>query len=180
MEVPQENRKENTKSIKVKEKVILVGDSINSGAKGKHLSTDKSTTIVCDIPCATSDDMVHHTNIFAKKKPKKLIVHAGTNDIYSNIDTIGNYEKICNYGKANATKTELIFSEICCMGDRKGVMNEVKTLNKKIEEFYISKNLALIRHSDVNQNCLAKKKLHLHEKGISTLAISFKNFLLNE
>ena len=88
--------------------------------------------------------------------------------------------KIYNYVKANASKKELIFSEICCRGDRKGVMNEVKTLNKKIEEFCKSKNLALIRHSDVNQNCLAKKKLHPHEKGISTSAISFKNFLSNE
>ena len=88
--------------------------------------------------------------------------------------------KIYNYVKANASKKELIFSEICCRGDRKGVMNEVKTLNKKIEEFCKSKNLALIRHSDVNQNCLAKKKLHLQEKGIWTLAISFQNFLLNE
>ena len=59
-------------------------------------------------------------------------------------------------------------------------MNEVKTLDKKIEKFYKSKSLALNRHSDVNQNCLAKKKLHLHEKGISILAISFKIFLLNE
>ena len=115
------------------------------------LSTDKFTTVVRDIPGATSDDMVHHTIPFAEKNPKKLIVHAGTNDIYRNIDTIGNYEKIYNYVKANASKTELIFSEICCRGDRKGVMNEVKTLNKKIEEFCKSKNLALIRHSDVNQ-----------------------------
>ena len=82
--------------------------------------------------------------------------------------------------KANANKTELIFLEICRRGDRKLVMNEMKTLNKKIEEFCKSKNLALIRHSDVNQNCLEKKKLHLHEKGISTLAISFKSFLLSE
>ena len=82
--------------------------------------------------------------------------------------------------KANANKTELIFLEICRRGDRKLVMNEMKTLNKKIEEFCKSKNLALIRHSDVNQNCLAKKKLHPHEKGISTSARSFKNFLSNE
>ena len=124
--------------------------------------------------------MVHHTIPFAEKNPKKLIVDRDTKDIDRNIDTIGNYEKIHNYVKANASKTKLIFSEICCRGDRKGVMNEVKTLNKKIEEFCKSKNLALIRHSDVNQNCLAKKKLHPHEKGISTSAISFKNFLSNE
>ena len=59
-------------------------------------------------------------------------------------------------------------------------MNEVKTLNKSIKEFCESKNLALIRHSDVNQNCLEKKKFHLHVKEISTLAISFKKLLLNE
>ena len=115
-----------------------------------------------------------------KKTPKKLIIHAGTNDIYRNIDTIGNYEKIYNYVKINASKTELIFSENCCRRDRKVVMNEVKTLNKKIEVFCKSKSLALIRHGNVNQNCLAKKKLLLHEKGILTLAISFKIYLLNE
>ena len=32
-------------------------------------------------------------------------------------------------------KQNLFFSEICCRGDRKGVMNEVKALNNKIEEF---------------------------------------------
>ena len=57
-------------------------------------------------------------------------------------------------------------------------MNEVQALNKNIEEFCKRKNLALIRHSDVNQNCLAKKLLHIHEKGISTLAISFKKFFV--
>ena len=75
---------------------------------------------------------------------------------------------------------ELIFSEICCRVDRRGVMNEVKAINKNIEEFCKSKNLALFRVSDVSQNCLAKKKLHFHEKGFSTLAMSFKKFLSNK
>ena len=90
MQAPPGNGKENSKSIKVKEKAILVGDSIVSGVNGKGLSTDKFTTVVRDIPGATSDDMVHHTIPFAERNPKKLIVHAGTNDIYRNIDTIGN------------------------------------------------------------------------------------------
>ena len=90
------------------------------------LSTDKFTTVVRDIPGATSDDMGHHTIPFAEKNPKKLIVRPGTNDIYSNIDTIGNYEKIHYYVKTNANETKLIFSQTCCRGDRKGLMNEVK------------------------------------------------------
>ena len=101
----------NSKSTKVKEKVILVGDSIVSGVNGKGLSTDKFTTVFRDIPGATSDDMVHHTILFTEKNPKKLIVHACTNDIYRNIDTIGNYEKTYNYVKGNASKTGLIFQK---------------------------------------------------------------------
>ena len=100
-----ENGKENSKSIKVKEKFILVGDSIVSGVNGKGLSTDKFTTFVRNIPDVTSDDKVHHTHTipFAEKNPKTLIVDPGASDIYKNIDTNGNYEKIYNYGKANAS-----------------------------------------------------------------------------
>ena len=77
-------------------------------------------------------------------------------------------------------KRNLFFQKFVAEEVKKGVINEVKALNKKVEEFCKSKNLALIRHSDVNQNCLAKKRLHLHEKGISTLTISFTNVLLND
>ena len=95
LQAPPGNGKENSKSIKVKEKAILVGDSIVSGVNGKGLSTDKFTTVVRDIPGATSDDMVHHTIPLAEKNPKKLIVHADTNDIYRNIDTIGKNLQLC-------------------------------------------------------------------------------------
>ena len=59
--------KENIKSVKEKEKVTLVWDSIDSGVNGKGLTTDKFMTILCDIPGATSDDMVHHRTPFAEK-----------------------------------------------------------------------------------------------------------------
>ena len=72
LEAPTENGKVNT----------LVGDSIVSGINGKGLSTDKFTTVVHDIPGATSDDMVYHKTPFAEKK---LIFHACANDFYSNI-----------------------------------------------------------------------------------------------
>ena len=84
-EAPAGNEKVCTKSIKAKEKVILVGDSIASGINGKDLSTDKFATVVLDIPGATSDDMVHHTIPFAERNPIKLIAHPGTKDICSNI-----------------------------------------------------------------------------------------------
>ena len=53
LQAPPGNGKENSKSTKVKEKFILVGDSIVNGANGKGLSIDKFTTVVCDVPGAT-------------------------------------------------------------------------------------------------------------------------------
>ena len=55
-------KKKNSKSIKTKEKVILVGGSIVIGVNGKGLSTDKFTTVVHDILGATSDAMVQPWN----------------------------------------------------------------------------------------------------------------------
>ena len=112
LQTPPGNGKENSKSIKIKEKVILVGDSIVSGINGKGLSRDKFTTVVRDIPGATSDDMVHHTIPYAEKNPEKITVYAGNNDVYKNTDPIRNCEKINNYVKANASNTELIFRNL--------------------------------------------------------------------
>ena len=51
LKAPPGNRKVN-KSVKAKEKVMLVGDSIVSGINGKGLSADKFTNVVYDIPGA--------------------------------------------------------------------------------------------------------------------------------
>ena len=108
MEIPLGNWKEKELKEKVKEKVILVRDNIVSGVNGKSLSMFKLTTVVCNIPGATSNDMSHHTISFAKKNLKKLIAYTSTNDTYSNIDTIWNYEKIYSSVKTNSSKTELV------------------------------------------------------------------------
>ena len=76
-------------------------------------------------------------------------------------------------------KRNLFFQKFVAGEIKIGVMNEVKALNKKVEELCKSKNLALIRQ--LCQSKLSdKKKLHLHEKGISTLVIRFKKYLLKE
>ena len=108
MEVPPVNGKENTKSIKVTEKITHVRDSVNE----KGLSTDKFTSIFRDIPRVTSDDMVHHAISFAEKNPKKLIVHAGINNIYSNKEITANCKKKCNYVKRNPVKRNLYFQKL--------------------------------------------------------------------
>ena len=55
--------------------------------------------------------MVHQIVPFAKKSPKKLIAHSSTNDIYSDIDTIGNNKKIYYYVKKMLVKWNLFLQE---------------------------------------------------------------------
>ena len=81
---------------------LTLGIVIVSG-KGLSIDTFITVTVFCDIPGAATDDMFHHKISLAEKTHKKRIIHVGTNNIYSNIDTIGNCEKIYNY-----VKTELI------------------------------------------------------------------------
>ena len=86
---------------------LTLGIVIVSG-KGLSIDTFITVTVFCDIPGATTDDMFHHKISLAEKTHKKRIIHVGTNNIYSNIDTIGNCQKIYNYVKTNASKTELV------------------------------------------------------------------------
>lgn len=59
--------------------------------------------------------------------------------------------------KTNVRKTEL-FQKFVAGEIGKKSSFEAKALNKKIEDLCKNKNLALIRHIGVNENCLAMKK----------------------
>ena len=76
--------------------------------------------------------------------------------------------------KINSLK---VLSECTFRSDHKGIEKKVQELNNRFHDFGKSKNLAIVRHDDINKSCLGKKKLHLNNKGKSILAIDFKNFI---
>ena len=61
--------------------LIIVGDSIFSGINRKELSTENFKTIVCDIPGATSQDMVIMLVLNHKINHKMLIIHVRTSKL---------------------------------------------------------------------------------------------------
>ena len=63
--------------------------------------------------------MVHHIIPFAEKNLKKRNVHAGTNDIYSYIDTIGTTKKYIIMWKQMPIKQKLIFEKLFAGGVEK-------------------------------------------------------------
>ena len=66
-----------------KQTVVVAGDSIIKYVKGWELSSADQSVSVKSFPGATADDMVDFLKPTLRRKPDKLAIHAGTNDVSS-------------------------------------------------------------------------------------------------
>ena len=58
-------------------------------------------------------------------------------------------------------ETELVFSEISCRADKKGIDRKVKSVNHQIADFCQSRNSRFQEQKTITQNFLSRTKLHL-------------------
>ena len=84
-------------------------NNINSGG----LSKSKKVRVI-NHPGATSDVIEEELEATVKENTKNntLIVHAGTNDLTNNINTLRSVKKICEKAKAISPNTKIVFSSI--------------------------------------------------------------------
>jgi len=63
---------------------VIIGDSIIKDVKGWQLSkSTKERIVVNPFPGATSDDMSNYVIPSVQRKPNRIILHVGTNDLKS-------------------------------------------------------------------------------------------------
>ena len=65
----------------IKASVVVAGDSIIKYLKGWELSNGEQNVSIKSFSGATVDDMSDFLRPTIRKKPNKLIIHAGTNDV---------------------------------------------------------------------------------------------------
>ena len=118
---------------------------------------------------ATSSELLDYIKPTLRKKPFKIIIHVGTNDITNKIDTTPNLKKIVNLVKSESPSTIIAFSNVTFHDDKKDMSTKVKDLNLKIAEFCKNEHVHLI-NSNITTTHLSKRKLHQNQKGLSTLA----------
>ena len=103
----------NEKRSKKRENVIIIGDSMLNNINSRGLSKSKKVTVI-NHPGATSDVIEEELEATVKENSKinTLIVHAGTNDLTNNINTLRSVKKICEKTKKICQNTKIVFSSI--------------------------------------------------------------------
>ena len=76
------NNNNNTKTTEPTN-VIIVGDSMIKHLNGFRMSTKETRVKIATFPGATTLDMTNHIKPIQRKRPGKLILHVGTNNLTS-------------------------------------------------------------------------------------------------
>ena len=157
---------------------VIIGDSMIKNVQGWKLGRKAGhRVIVKSFPGASTADMFHYLKPTLDKKPDQVILHIGTNDLNksSPAQIADNIVRLSKMIKDEA-QSKVTLSEIITRTDKTPV-DDIKILNEHLNRSSNQNGWGIIRHGNISKEHLNKGGLHLNEKGVSTLAKNFINFL---
>ena len=86
---------------------------------------------------------------------------------------LNNVEKILKQVKKLSPNTKIAFSSIVTRIDKKDKSKTVQDTNSRLKNYCSQKNIDSIQNSNIMEERLSIKKLHLNKKGNSLLANNF-------
>ena len=154
---------------------LVVGDSTIGGLLGEKMFSVGEVKVKSH-GGATVRDIYDHLEAHLSKKPTNVIVHIGTNNSDNQTsDEILNEMKSLNIWIKNYTKGSVhpIFSMPTVRYDRAKPTLTVRHLQAKLR----NSGLTFIDNTNIEQEHLGKRKLHLNTEGTSLLASNMIRFL---
>ena len=155
--------------------VVVIGDSITRNIIGKKLSRNQNVNAF-SFSGATIDDMVDFAKPVIKRKPKKIILHVGTNNL-----KMDQPKKIKNKvaGLVDSIKAEhpSIDVAVSSIIFRSDVNSKIDEVNRRLSSFCQSKNWVFINNSNINEDSLNRSRLNLNRKGAYRLASNFREYI---
>ena len=125
------------------------------------------------------DDVVDFAKPLIKRKPKKIILHVGTNNL-----KMDQRKKIKNKvaGLADSIKAEhlsinVAVSSIIFRSDDQSLNSKIDEVNRRLSSFCQSKNWVFINNSNINEDSLNRSRLNLNRKGAYRLASNFREYI---
>ena len=128
-------------------------------------------------PSGTSVKILNNIDDIVKNKPDCLIIHAGTNDLTYGINLLNQAKKVVMQVKKVSQNTKIVFSSIAIRKDRKNIDKKVAEVNSRLKNYCNQENIEYIGNSNIKEDHLGVKKLHLNKKGNSVLANNFLKYL---
>lgn len=158
---------------------MIVGDSIVSKLEGWKMADKHNRVIINSFPGATADDMTDHIKPVIRRKPNKIILHVGTNNLEKDevnvvTDKIVN---VCQLIEQELPECEIAISELTPRNDSPALESNRKEVNKSLKAFCRTRDWSVISHNNISETGLNSRGLHLNRRGISTLARDFNTFI---
>jgi hypothetical protein len=159
---------------------IIVGDSmlkmLNVGRMRRSVGQN---VVIKTFPGAKTSDMKHYVQPAVLMKPKRMVIHVGTNDISKGAEpkaVVNGIEDLCK-GIVNSNKSiQIAISEIITR-DNLELNTKIKTANELLNNICLKHGWQIIQHRNIHVNNLNASGLHLNRVGTSLLAKNFIEFL---
>ena len=170
------NNKNSNDEKQEKKKIVVTGDSILNGVNEKGLSKSHNVKVK-NYPGATSEDILDKIDDLLKVKPDCLLVHVGTNDLTNNVNLLNSVKKMVNKVKNSSPNTKLVFSSVILRKDKKDISKKVGETNQRLKNYCKQKNIDFVDNSNIIEEHLGSKKLHLNKRGNSILEKNIFKYL---
>ena len=141
----------------------------------KGLSKQHKVKVMTHSGC-TSEDMVDFIKPVIRRKPDVVLLHAGTNDLTGDVNTLKKLKKVVNEIKESNNEMKIIISGIIHRKD-KNLKENIENINKKLKSFCEERDIIYMDNENIDPSCLNKGGLHLNRKGNSIFANNILNIL---
>ena len=139
--------------------IIIARDSLLKNINGWLMSRSKRVKVHC-FPGATVSDMEDYLKPLIKKRPARIILHCGTNDLNTSqpAQVAEDIRNLVNYIKAE--RIDCTVSELVMRNN--GLYNKFIDVNEKLRDI-LGKDTQVIEHSNIESRPLNNSRIHLNK-----------------
>ena len=131
--------------------VSVVGDSMIKHINGYKMSKANTKVRVSSFAGCTTQDMADYIKPIIRKKPNKLVLHVGTNNLKNCENPTTCAKDIIQLGKSinrSIPETKIIISGLITRADEEILASKVNEVNAMLKQSCLEKNWAFIEHDN--------------------------------
>ena len=125
---------------------------------------------VKNYPGAVSEDILYKIDDSLKVKADCLLVHVETNGLTNNMNLLNSFKKMIKKLKNSSPNTNLVFSSVILRKDKKDILKKVGETKQWLKNYCKQKNIDFVDNSNIIEEHVGSKKLHLYKRRNSILA----------